>query len=142
MKIYIGVDIEIDDKSYVNLGFRKNIDAFCMDYECDEIRSDNILNYIHIDDMERFIVHLVKKLGRNGKLSLCGNDYIELCKSAIRHDVSISEFNNLVFGKSKYRPIISAVSLPFIVDILQKNGMKIMTKRLNDNEFFIEAVKI
>ncbi len=142
MKLCLNVKSPVRDSTYQNIGLKKNIDAFSEEYESDEIYSDDILNYINADKLENYIQHLASKLKRGGKLRLGGQDYIEISKMAIRQDFNVMEFNRLLFGSSSERPIESAITLQFIVDIITKLGMRVLMKRINGYEFFIEAERL
>jgi len=142
MKLCLNVKNSTSNDSYERIGLRRNIDFYSEQYECDEIYSEDILNYINVDKIENFIAHLVSKLKRGGLLRLGGNDYIEICKMAIRQDFNVVEFNKIIFGSYSERPMESAITLNIVVNVITKLNMKVLTKKINGYEFFIEAERL
>jgi len=142
LKLCLNVKVPTADDSYQNIGLKKNIDFYSEPYECDEIYSTDMLNYINADKLENYIEHLVSKLKRGGLLRLGGNDYIEISKMAIKQDFNVLEFNRIVFGDSLVRPIGSAITLTFITAILARLNVRVLMKRINGYEFFIEAERL
>lgn len=139
MKICIGVNESRN--GYENVGFVKNLDAFAENGECEEILASNILEYIPCPNVEQFILHLASKVAHGGKIVICGVDYIELCKMAIRQDFNVAEFNKLMFGNGS-QPRESAINLNIVSNLLLSNGFKIQKKRLNGYNFVVEAIRV
>ena len=142
LKLCLNVKVPTADDSYQNIGLKKNIDFYSEPYECDEIYSIDVLNYINADKLENYIEHLVSKLKRGGLLRLGGNDYIEISKMAIKQDFNVLEFNRIIFGSSLVRPVESAITLTFITTILARLNVRVLMKRINGYEFFIEAERL
>lgn len=141
MKLYLSCNIPTEDKTYIDVGFKKNVDYISEDHQCDEILCNGILNYFKIDEIPNFILHLLGKLKTGGKIAITGDDYLEICKMSIRHELNISDWNKMVYGANQSRPKESSITLPFLCKILQEKNIKIMMKRLNGYEFHIEGVK-
>ena len=59
MKLCLNVKSNTSNNSYEKVGLCRNIDFYSEPYECDEIYSEDILNYINIDKIENFIVFYV-----------------------------------------------------------------------------------
>ena len=123
------------------IAFVKSLDAFAENGECEEILASNILEYIPFPNIEQFILHLASKVAHGGKITVCGIDYVEVCKMAIRQDFNVAEFNRLIFGSGS-QPRESAINLNVVATLLLSNGFKIQKKRLNGYNFVVEATRV
>lgn len=141
MKLCVNAVVE-SPTGFKATGFARNVDAFADDGECDVVLSNDMLNYVHFSDAERFITHLAKKVRHEGTIVLGAKCPIEICKMLLRGDFNFTEFNRIIYGDTDGQPLEGTITINAVVNILQQNGFKIMKKRLEGYDFTVEAVRL
>lgn len=116
-----------------------NIDAHVRDGECTRLVADNVLDYIHISQLESAINGWVRKLRHGGTIVLGGTDITEVSKKIIRREYNIPDINILLNGQGYGNYVYGCYDLEFINKILLSLGLKIMTKRIDNCKFVIEG---
>lgn len=117
----------------VKLGSNLNYDAG----EVDELWLDDVLSGIPIekvDDAFRDFVRLVK---RGGKLIVNGTDIYEVCKAMTSYNISIAEANFLLYGSGNR----NCYSISFVAETLKGLGLKVVSKRISDFKYSVEATR-
>lgn len=111
------------------------------DSECEEIVCENILEYVRHEDLSNFLQYITQKLRKNGKIYLSGFDNTEICRQYYNDEISEEQFNSILFGNGNH-PWASkngAHSMTKVIDILTGLGIKILSHRCHDGEFFIKG---
>ncbi len=139
MKLAIGKEIDVrGDFEWV--GHISGI-TIAEDSECSEIYAPGILDYIHHSKLEFALRMIVAKLRHGGKLTIGGTDIMEAAKENFRIECNIIEANRVAFGQED-DPKTGQYSLLFISSLLSQYGLKIITKKLHQHTFLVEAVRI
>jgi|TARA_Y100000593_G_C4229372_1_gene296154 hypothetical protein len=119
-----------------------NLDNLIHDSEATEILATEVVQYIPFTSVPKVLENWAKKLRINGKISVGGYDATEACKSYANKTCSLEDLNILLYGDPS-TPIAnsSAISMPFIKNILENLGLKILKQRKNGHHILVEAVR-
>ena len=119
-----------------------NLDNLIHDSEATERLATEVVHYIPFTSVPKVLENWAKKLRINGKISVGGYDVTEACKSYANKTCSLEDLNILLYGDSS-TPIAnsSAISMPFIKDILENLGLKILKQIKNGHHILVEAVR-
>ncbi len=137
---YVNIDpLAKDEPNKIAADFG-NLDSLIHDAEAIEILATEVLQYIPFNSIPKVLENWVKKLRINGKISVGGYDVTEACKSYANQTCSLEDLNVLLYGNPEI-PIAtsSAISMPYIKDILQKFGLKILKQRKSGHHIIVEA---
>lgn len=136
MKVTLGTKEKFN--GYVDWGLNQAFFTEVDDGECEEIRAVDICDYIHITQIEQFLLNLFKKTRKGGKLVIGGTDYLAVFLD--NSGLTTGQVNNIFFNINS-KPKAGLYTLDDIVDILDKLGMKITKKILKDYEYTVEAIR-
>jgi hypothetical protein len=133
MKLAVGIKENQDINGFVCYGINKDLSEID-DGECTEIRGVDILNYIHINNIEEYIGSLCKKLRTGGTIVIGGFNYKTLINSALTlHDVNIR-----LFGDGSHK-VCGFYDIMSISKLLSDNNIEILTKDINIDSFYISG---
>jgi len=146
MKINIGVGISVLN-GYTNVDPSgkddclcmdfKSLDAVCDDSSCTEIRGTNALNFVHGSVLGDVLKHWINKLRHGGILIVGGFDIFEISKAVFLSHLAVVDANQIL-----YKDGVCGIYTPNeIVGILHELGLKINKRRVNGNEFVVEACR-
>lgn len=141
MKITLGIDINYS--GYENLGIIKSLDPYAMNAQCTEILALGIINYIEVEKIDAFLMHLISKLRHGGKLTVTGRDIYSIANMIMTQPAGTDmvTLNKIIYGEHDKRPLASQVHVNYVTDILQKYGLKIMRKSYEAGEYVVDAVR-
>lgn len=131
MKLAVGVKENQDINGYVCYGINKDLSEID-DGECTDIRGIDILNYIHISDIEKYIGSLCKKLRTGGTIVIGGLNYKTLVNSAF----TLHDLNMRIFGNGSHK-VCGFYDIMSIAKLLVDNNIEILTKDINQDSFYI-----
>lgn len=119
----------------------RNLDTVCSTNECTELYAPDILNHIHISELEIVIKHYISKLRHGGKLIIGGTDIRDIAKKIIKDDISLQDANVALYGSGPLNWLnkTGGYAMHNIVDLLKANGLKVNKMKSNDLKFIIEA---
>lgn len=117
----------------VKLGSQLNYDAG----EVDELWLDDVLSGIPIDKVDDAFSDFVKLVKRGGKIIVNGTDIYEVCKSMASYNISIGDANRLLYGSGNK----NCYSTAFVAETLKGLGLKIVSKRISDFKYSVEATR-
>jgi len=145
---YINIDpdpIVEEDKGIKNVikNIYTNIDEYVDDNECLEILAKNILDYIKNDQIESYLLHLRKKINKNGELIIGGTDIDLVLSDYLNGGMNEEKFNLLLFGEQN-RPSLfkrGITTLKNIVNISIKCGF-VVTEQFSENYNMFVRLKI
>lgn len=79
---------------------------------------------------------LLSKIRHSGLIKLVGTELQEIARGLYTRSLSLQDANKLLYdGK------VRCFSIEQVVELLQNSGFKISKKRLNNCEYFVEAVR-
>lgn len=109
------------------------------DSECDEIvclLTDKIPVYL----IGEVLAGYVKKLRHNGKIIFVGKDILEIARRMLNRNMNILQGNEYLFGGPEAHNLNSScVCANDIAAILQKLGLKIVRKSIDEFTYTVEA---
>lgn len=155
MKLRLSVNAE-PLNGYINIDPRpQNVgqNVICQDFknisnvadiaECTELRCDNVLEYIPVDELLNVVTHWVSRLRHGGTIVLNSIDALAVAKAFMKNEINTIQFNHLLFGDSTHPWNIksSIITLYEIAEILKRLGLVINKKRINNFEISIEAIR-
>lgn len=140
MKLNIFVT-EPDDRFDQNipLGGLGNIDTFVEDAECTEIQleSSDFLPMINIVEV---LGKLATKLRHGGVISVTCTDLLDMGRVITERTYSTEELNAAIYGEY-HNPKRSALPLNELVNLLKSFDLKIIKKRMQHSNNYVEAIR-
>ena len=119
-----------------------NLDSLIHDSEATEILATEVLHYIPFHNLPTVLENWVKKLRINGKISVGGYDVTDACKSYVNKACTLEDLNNLLYGdRSDPLAISSAISMPYLKEIIERLGLKVLKQRKNGYRIIVEAIR-
>lgn len=117
----------------IKLGQSLNYDAG----EVDELWLDDVLSGIPIDKVDDAFGSFVRLVKRGGKLIVNGTDIYEVCKAMTSYNISVADANFLLYGSGNK----NCYSISFVAQTLKGLGLKIVSKRISDFKYSVEATR-
>lgn len=114
-----------------------NLSQFCEAGEAWEILAPDIIDYLKISDIAPLIEYWSKLLRHGGKIILGGTDLSQLSRETYLGNVSVLDYNNMVYGNVARKSSIN--HMIGIVELLKSFGLKINKQRINSVSFIVEA---
>jgi len=117
------------------------IGEYLDDGEAEEIICDNILENIPTENLMVFIRALSSKLKHGGILVFTGTDVMMLVEKYTRGEISIIDFNKILFGLKNYAWAfkLACITLSDINEICEQVGLKVLERKLDGTEFCIKV---
>lgn len=112
--------------------------------ECVELRAYNILEYISFYNIKPVLIDWIGRIRQNGILNIACTDY-KLCQEAYeKGNISIEQFNSLIFGEQRKTRQFKKSAVPFNIvrDIMIENGMQIKAQLYDDTNYVIKGKKL
>jgi len=131
-------------EGYVNVNTTEhsitNLNGVCQDAECTEIIAQ-VLDYVHAHKLVPTLKGWVSKLRHGGVLVIGGTDILEVSRGVVNGTINIADANRAFFGAVDMGSYIksSAFNCAEICTILKEIGLVVDKKRINGNEFVVEA---
>lgn len=144
LKGFVVIDSFADGKDNRNKGDVTNLDWACDTASVEELVADDILPYFPFPKTDEILRNWISKLAVNGKITLRGVDFEEVCRALILGQISIMEAQKLLWGEQDKQWNIkkSGFSILDIIGYLEQIGLKV-TKKLFENHYFtVEAMRI
>lgn len=120
----------------------KNLDKHVDDSELNELRAEDVLNYIEIDKVESVLNNWCQKIRLGGKIVIGGIDLMEVCKSFCEYKSDLTEANILLHG-SQDKPYLirksSFTAIGLSEYLKSRFNFNIIKKRVNSYTMTIEA---
>jgi hypothetical protein len=133
MKLAVGIKENQDINGFVCYGINRDLSEID-DGECTEIRGIDILNYIHIKNIEEYIGSLCKKLRTDGTIVIGGLNYKTLVNSAL----TLHDLNTRLFGDGSHK-VCGFYDIMSISKLLADNNIEILTKDINIDSFYVSG---
>lgn len=109
--------------------------------EVDNIWLDDIIDYIPVNEAEDFVRKIVSLLKRGGSLIVSGTDLYEVCKSMTSYNISVSDANKLLYAGELGKIKKLSFTTPAASNLVESLGLKVITKRISDYKYTIEAIR-
>lgn len=93
----------------------------------------DLLTYIKVTDIPALLQQIKSKLTTDGKIVIEEFDQLEVAFAVVNDKISSLDFNNIIRQKEQI------LSIPDIVDILQKTNYKIISKDIDALKHIIVA---
>jgi GTPase SAR1 family protein len=118
-----------------------NLDGVLEDAEGVEIRAINILTYLNANDINIAIENWVRKLRHKGQLVLADVDVNEVAKFIVAQKIDLKLANIMLHGEQQkeWQLRYTSLSLAEILPCLRNKGLKIITARILNGNFFVRA---
>jgi hypothetical protein len=147
MKVWISVDNKpFEASSYkiispVNGDNPLNLDEYIDTNECEEIVVEDVLESLPHNSIATYISHLATKLRHGGQITISGSDTNEINKAYYISAISLTEYNQFVFGTkaSAWHFKQSSTNLNEVTNLLKSAGLKIIHKRLPNFHYSVTA---
>ena len=142
MKIRVHIN-DFTHSGYENVHISK-IDSVFQNYdtgEVDKIWLDDVIDYVPVQDAENFIRKTVSLLKRGGSIIVSGIDLYEVCKSMSNYNISVAEANKLLYAGENGLVKKLCFTTPAAANVVESLGLKILTKRISDYKYTIEAIR-
>lgn len=116
-----------------------DLDRYVDNNECQEIICDEIINYIPITELYKYIVKLETKIAHYGKLIINSVDSKEITKLYFNDVIDTLTYNNIVYGTrtNTWEFKQSVICLDEITSIFNSLNLKILSKKINGYNFII-----
>lgn len=137
MKVYIS-EKKTEDKSYNHIPNIMMLDNTVLDNEATEIIVDEYISQFSVAELSTVFSKILSKLRINGSITVIDKDLDIVCMRYSRGELSIEEFNKLVFGDNSKKcmlnleSVVEPLSNGFNIEkssIDSKNGSFIVTAR-------------
>jgi len=99
---------------------------------CSEIFCNGAFEYSENEIIEKILL----KIKHQGKVSLIGNELHEISRDLHNRNLTVEEAGKKLWGGRQ-----RVYSLRQIEDLLVEKGFTIMKRRVNDYQFFVEAIR-
>ena len=93
----------------------------------------DILNFLELDEIIPTLIKIKTKLLSNGTLIIEAFDTYEVCLGLTMDLLDVAGFNNII------KPRKQLFTLPDMVDILNKSGLRIISKDIDNYKHYIEV---
>lgn len=134
---YENIDIKPVSKD-VRLGDFKNLNQLNIkDGTVDTILAHNIIRYLRMQELPNILTHWISKMAPQGLLTISDIDVDVLAGNLMASNISLSDFNVLIYGTPGSIPCLGLYNLDFIERILCERGMKIETRSYDGHNFFL-----
>jgi len=97
--------------------------------QCTELLIDHFIEHIPVEHIMESIGLWVTKLRHGAKLNIIGTDIVQVAKCILTKQLKLPDVNKVLFGPG-FR---SCLSLDDTTSILEHLGLKIITKRINQD---------
>lgn len=135
MKVRLHLD-DFKHSSFENIHFGEYGDGTRFDAgELDCLWLDDVLNNVPIDNVDNAFRQMVSLVKRGGSIIVNGTDIYEVSKALANYNLSIQDANLLLYEHGRK----NCFSINFVVDTLKKYGLKIITKRVSNFKYSVEA---
>lgn len=119
----------------------RQLDTFVDDSECEEIICEFVTDYLPIQEVGPVIERWVKKLRKNGTITINCTDLRLLSKSMVYGSIDTLTANSLLFSpQPPYKK--SALRLNDVMDILTQLGLKVEKKGFDRYEISVTARRV
>lgn len=124
--------------------FKKCLDDNIDDGEASEIRVIDVIEYFPANISETVTGYILSKLAHNGKMLISGIDFREVSRKYINSMIDVDEANLLLYGQQdeKWKCKKTSFTISQMVNFLQSKGLKITKKRIEDNRFIVEVIRV
>ena len=119
-----------------------NLDELVDDSEAVEIIASNVLSFAHLSDIPNIINHWCSKLRHNGKIIITSSDINIISQLCHQQAISLEDINTLLYGDNDTKTCLSQISLEYLIQALQNNGLQIMSKRIRGTSVSVEAIRL
>ena len=110
------------------VGDLENLHDIVEDAEATEILALDIIDFLPLNSVEPAISHWVSKLRHGGKIAIGSYQKI----------LGLAEANEVIHGTQE-RPRISHLTIDTLIEILEKQGLQVIKKRVNKFDMTVEA---
>ncbi len=141
---YINIDPAApDNQNGILKAELDKLDPFIDDAECEEIRAINVLEFYSIHQVGLVLKHWISKLAHGGVLTIGCVDIREISKALCNIDISIEDTNLFIHGLQR-NPIEfkrSSYTVTQISEVLKNKGLKILSKKVDNLQCIVKAVR-
>jgi hypothetical protein len=120
------------------VGDLENLHDIVEDAEATEILALDIIDFLPLNSVEPAISHWISKLRHGGKIAIGGKDLWQISKASYQKILGLAEANEVIHGTQE-RPRISHLTIDILIEILEKQGLQIIKKRINKFDMTVEA---
>lgn len=103
--------------------------------ELDCLWLDDVLNNVPIDKVDNVFREYVSLVKKGGTLIVNGTDIYEVSKALASYNISVQDANKLLYEGGK----ANGFNISFVIDTLKSYGLKIITKRISNFKYSVEA---
>lgn len=152
MKIYLTVNDPTALSGYLNLDALiiegktqadvSNLSDYADSGEVMELVVPDALDYFHLGDKEKVLAGWVSLLGHGGEIVIGGLDLDEVALS-IYNGLDTRSANSLLYSTQPNLPRRqSLLNIGDVVEILTMMGLHILSKRVQNNQYYVRAVRL
>lgn len=105
--------------------------------EVDTLWLDEVLSSIPIEKVDEAFRDFVRLVKKGGTIIVNGTDIYEVCKAMTSYNISVAEANHLLYGNENK----NCYSTSFVAETLKGLGLKVVSKRISDYKYSVEAVR-
>lgn len=130
-----------DSRLQANLS---DLDRIVCNGEALEIVASDILGYFPAQQVDEVMAHWIGKLAHGGTIAITEIDLKEIGKKYLANVLSLNEANDLIHGlqTQPWQLRKSSFTLQVLVEVMQNLGLKILTKRIQNNRATIVAQRM
>ena len=138
---YINIDpVSQFDDLQVDL---RNLDSVADDAECSEILAEEVIDFVHREEVYPLLDHWIGKLRHGGKIFVSFYDTRQIVKAYYRGKIDDDEFNQIVHGtfSAPWDIRLSHTTLEEISMFFQARGLTVTKKTLDGLKATIGATR-
>jgi hypothetical protein len=115
------------------------LEASAHDAQSTEVIANNVLEYLPLTDISKFLDCVVSKLRHGGTLILTGVDAYTVAQDYVAFKLTIEDFNLLLHGHGDFVKKGTLALHGLVNYIKQEFGLKVISKTLEEYNYVIEV---
>ena len=117
----------------------RNLDSIVETSECTEILVEDGIDYVHTSVLIEVVENWLSKLRHNGTIILKGTNLETVVRKYINGQITTLDLNNILYGTQDHpwHYKSGCVNIEEVVEILQKAGLKIISKQIDNDQFVV-----
>jgi len=121
----------------------KNLHGVCEQSECTEVRAEDVLDFIPLEQLGNVLAGWTYALRHGGKLVIGGTDAMSVSRAYLSGDINTQEYNELIHGVGLHPWSMKSgqVNMSELSEVLEQLGLQVIKKRFNGFKMTVEAIR-